>query len=206
MSPQGFHERGFTLLELLVAVALLGMMSVILLNGVQFGARAWERAEARLDRASDRAAREGLLRRQLSQIYPIRRDRRADAQLVFNGARDALHFAGPAPAHAAVAGTYIYDLRVSADGRKELVLSWSMMGNGAYPGRIVLLRDVRSVELSYFGALRQDRPSAWRSSWQNGEYLPRMISLRVAGSGGETDGPIEMVVAPRLWDAVEGGM
>jgi general secretion pathway protein J len=197
------RQRGFTLLELLVAVTLLGLISVVLFNGVQFGTRAWERAEARLDRAADRTALGTLLHRELSRIYPVRQDSRAGERVLFTGTRETLNFIGPEPADAAVAGTYVFDLRVSTDGRKDLVLSWSLMGSGAHAGRAFLMRNIRSVELAYFGAPGRNGRPTWSSSWRDRAHLPRLISLRIVGSGRESAEPLEIMVAPRLWGAGE---
>lgn len=196
-------QQGFTLLELLVAIVLLALISVVLLNGVRFGNQVWQSAEARVDRSAARSAREDFLRRQLSRIYPVRQDTREGRRMLFKGTRETLRFIGPAPADAAVAGTYTYDLRLSNDGRKDLVLSWSVIGSGAYADRIVLMHDVRSVELTYFGPVRKNRAAGWRAKWDDGEYLPRLIRMRAVAEGQPAPDAIDIVVAPRLWNALE---
>jgi general secretion pathway protein J len=199
-------QQGFTLLELLVAIVLLALISVILLNGVRFGTQVWQSAEARVDRVEAQTARADFLRRQLSRIYPVRQDTREGRRMLFTGTRETLRFIGPAPAEAAVAGTYTYDLRISSDGRKDLVLSWSVIGSGAYADRIVLMHGVRSVELAYFGSVRNDRAAGWRNKWDNVAYLPRLIRMRAIAEGQPAADAIDIVVAPRLWNALESGV
>ena len=49
-------ERGFTLLELLVAITLLGLLMAALFGGLRLGTRVWETADARLDSSANRRA------------------------------------------------------------------------------------------------------------------------------------------------------
>lgn len=197
------RQRGFTLLELLVATVLLALIAFVLLNGVHFGTQVWARTAAQVDRSTDRAALDAFLRRQLSRIYPYPADERGGKRIIFAGTRESLRFVGPEPVDAAVAGTYLFDLHVSTDGQRDLVLSWSAVGTGAYPGRLVLMRHVQSVEIAYFGALGRHGRAAWSGAWLNSETLPRLISLRIAGKGKAAGDPVEIVVAPRLSGAVE---
>ena len=44
--------HGFTLLELLAAIMLLGLLMAVLFGGLRLGARVWETADARLDPSS----------------------------------------------------------------------------------------------------------------------------------------------------------
>ena len=41
--PPHDGEAGFTLLELLISMTLLGLLMLVVLGGLRFGARAWER-------------------------------------------------------------------------------------------------------------------------------------------------------------------
>ena len=43
----------------------------------------------------------------------------------------------------------------------------------------VLLANVQSVELSYFGKGRSDRAAAWRQGWMGERTLPQLVRIRV---------------------------
>lgn len=198
-------QRGFTLLELLVAVAMLGLISTILMGSVRFGTRVWERAAVQVETTGDAAALDDFLRRRLSRIYALREETRSGRAVLFTGTRASLHFAGPAPSDSAVAGIYLYTLRRADEGSDALVLSWALRDGGGYPGRLAAVPDVRRVELAYFGAVRPGAAPRWQESWRNSDSLPRLIRLRVVGEATGAAGAYEMIVAPRLAGAVDLG-
>jgi general secretion pathway protein J len=197
------RQSGFTLLEMLVAMSLMGLIGVILFNGIEFGTRVWERTERHVDRDAQWEADYALLRRQLVRVYPLRKDTPAGPRLLFDGMREALHFVAPEPAAAGIAGLYTFDLGLSKDGRRDLTLSWSLVNGGAYVDRTVLVRGVRTLEFGYFGSPALGARPEWRSSWRDAQDLPRLIRVLVVPADQRSGPPIEIEVAPRLW-AVDG--
>jgi prepilin-type N-terminal cleavage/methylation domain-containing protein len=90
------NQRGVTLIELLVAITLLGLVSLSLLFALRIGSSAWQRGSARL--AVDRrvVAVHDLLTTQLGEVRPARvgwgpREKRV-AFAYFDGAPDRLRF------------------------------------------------------------------------------------------------------------------
>ena len=64
-------ERGFTLLELLVAITLLGLLMAALLGGLRLGARVWETGEARLDASARVQIVQDFLRQRITEALPF---------------------------------------------------------------------------------------------------------------------------------------
>lgn len=67
-------DGGFTLLELLVALTVLGVLMVLMFGGLRFGARVWESGDASLRAMAEMQTAAGLIRRQISQAMPTAAD------------------------------------------------------------------------------------------------------------------------------------
>lgn len=119
------RTRGFTLLELLISLALIGLMVVLLFGALRFGSKAWDASEARLERDTTIT----LLWQYLADRF--REARKLSVQLPFQGQRhfffqgeaDAVEFVTPMPAHLGSGGLYIVRLQqVRHEGRRQLLL------------------------------------------------------------------------------------
>jgi general secretion pathway protein J len=96
-------ERGFTLLEVLVAILLLALVVAGLLQGTWLSLRAWEAGEARLIQGQRTRAIATILARDLRTMAGARRTRPGQQAAGFLGEPGRLQFvAGPAafPRHA----------------------------------------------------------------------------------------------------------
>ena len=58
---------GFTLVELLVALTLFGVISVVIMGGLRFGTRVWETGNDRAEVLAEVDAVQGILRRYMAQ-------------------------------------------------------------------------------------------------------------------------------------------
>jgi general secretion pathway protein J len=202
------REAGFTLLELLIAMTLFGLLMTMLFGGLRFGARAWEAGEERADALAQTGVVHGFLRRQLSQTYPLVWPEEAENPqrvIAFVGGPDTLQFIAPLPAHLAVGGFYLLALDVAddADGR-HLVLTWQLHRAGmerfAFDGtaqQTVLLDGVADVAFAYYGVAEEGQDPRWQERWEEAARLPALVSVRVAFEDEGRSWP-ELVVRPRI--------
>ena len=159
---------GFTLFEILVALALLSLLTVLLAGQIRFGQRAWESGAAVADDLAELQAVQGFLRRQLAQVRPLhaaREDGARRSRPIFEGGPQGLRFValgsprlGPAPYN------LIELAHAQRRGQGELALDWSphypvtRTQAGPAPRRRVLLSRVATIRFRYFGILdRRDR-------------------------------------------------
>ena len=90
-------QAGFTLVELVVAMVLLGAMLLLMYGGLNFAARGWDAGDASGRRIADRRVGENFLRRELSELFPMRWKDPTRVLVAFDGAQDHLRFVSSRP-------------------------------------------------------------------------------------------------------------
>ena len=105
-------ERGFTLLELVLALSIVAVMLTILFGGLRVGLRAWQRGEERAETLEHARSMNQLIEQTLAGTYPFqgRIDQSTQARVLFQGEAEKASFvtmSPPLPLPAAVAFTAV---------------------------------------------------------------------------------------------------
>jgi general secretion pathway protein J len=186
--PRSCSERGFTLLELLLAITILGLVMSVLASGLRFGARAWESGNARAEQLTELGVVQGFLRQLIGQAHPLPIEGNgAPAKAAFAGAPDGMAFTALAPARLAGGDFHVFSLGLeAADGGRSLVLGWSPLPDGEEPSdldatarRTVLLDGIEAASFAYFDPGGPSRAGGWRESWHDPLLLPSLVRLQL---------------------------
>ncbi len=172
------RDAGFTLLEILVALVVLGFVVAGLAQGLRFGLRATDRQERLSVERGDLDAVDRLLRRLVTQMQPG--TNRAPAATAGESFR--LSFTTDLGAAASMLATTEAEaqLRVE-DGR--LVLSWRpflhvrRLAPPPPPRTVTLLDGLDHIELAYWGKTG-DAPPEWSRTW-HASTLPLLVRIRL---------------------------
>jgi general secretion pathway protein J len=180
------QSAGFTLIEMLVALALLGLLSTLLFGGFRLGLRTWEAGDRKLDHADEIMAVQGFLRRELAQTYAVAQG--LGQPLAFWGEADSVVFFAPLPERGNIGG--LYALKIAAIGSggngHRLQVGWQLfrsdmaISRDFAPDQTNLLLDgVESISFSYFGNLTAGAPAEWHDQWVDRLSLPILIRMTV---------------------------
>ena len=198
------RSTGFTLVELLIAITLFALLSVMLFGSLRFGIRATDQGTLRMERLAEIAAATNFLRTQLSDAQPLtKNDADGTQSVAFDGERDRLEFVGLPPAYLAPGGWHTLEFVTERSGRFQHLavrlrtLSASDPSSALSASRgSVLLDHVRSVAFSYFGKAGNEDTAQWHDEWQGAAYLPALVRLRIAFDDGGQAPDIVIAVRP----------
>ncbi len=186
--------RGMTLIEMVVALVILGMLAMLAMGGLRLGARTWEAVGGRAESESRERIVRLVLRRTLSQAMPvIAMDVNSQPHLVFSGDGDSVTLVAPLADHIGLGGLQMIRLSIE-DGtdfglNKRLVLYRMPYDRGEVPAqpvepeRHVLLEDLAAARFSYL-EIAADGTRQWNEKTTEAPILPSVIrlSLRVRDS------------------------
>ena len=182
------RPNGFTLLELLIALAVLGMVFVGLAQGVHFGVLAWATELHLTSGNDDFDTLDSTLRHMIEVADPG--DDLDPAAFTANG--DRLDCVSELPD--AIGATPGRRIRATllVDSAHRLVLRWQpamrarSLRAPSPPIETELLRGVSRIELAFW------RPGGdWVSTWRSPD-LPALVSIRLHFPAGD----------PRHWPAI----
>ncbi len=183
-------QKGFTLLELTIALTLLALMSAVLFGALRLAGRSTDSGEARAEAAASMRLAQDFLRTNLEAQHPLRMRKILEWPLVFRGTRNELRYASDLPPRVAGGGIWYYRLFVRNDDvRSPLTLERVVpdLAADAIPeftnaDRSVLADDIREVTFAYYGrdpdAAINAAPT-WRDHWDDPQQLPLVIRIDV---------------------------
>jgi general secretion pathway protein J len=184
MRPPLQRSAGFTLVELLIALLIFGLLSAAATALLSFGIDARGRTAERLETVSDTARLRALLTTDLAQAAPrLWRDREGARQPAFGGGNGSGALIGLVrrgwrnDAGAPRASLQRVEYRV-AEGRLERLAAPMLDGAPLLPPA-VLLTGIRDIRVRFLVA------GQWRDSWQPEapDALPQAVELTVITAG-----------------------
>lgn len=188
------NQRGFTLLEMIIGITLLGFVLMLLYGGLRLATRSWEAGEKTVATTSRQAVVDEFLRRQLVLAYPLRWKMDDGQEIVaFTGETGSLHFAAPISARLGTGGIHLVAIEEerTSDGN-ALRLRWHLpdpeLKAFEFPeegDQVRLVRDIDALEFAYFGSETKDTEPTWHDTWHSETEFPQLVRLRLKPKEGE---------------------
>ncbi len=192
------RDAGFSLIEALASLVVVGMIGLMLVEGVSTGKRVWERIDTRQARAEALESAQNTLRDRIEEIYPATLFNKSPPYIDFTGAAEQVIFLANPPMSDRPAAVRRYTLAL--DTATNLVLS-SISDVGrpelAPVTRQILLRGVRQLDIAYFGAAQPDFTRRWRSFWDSEAALPEAVRVRLTLEPGDERQWPDLIIHPR---------
>lgn len=176
------RERGFTLIETLLAMSILVMIIAIVLSAFRLGIRSWEKGEAAVDSTAARRAILSRLEMDAGSMYPYSQDseiaKDGTAQL-FSAAEGSLGFV---TVSRSLAKRVYYSVDSTGLTVREKIVP-TADPDASEGGRLIeLAPEVNGVRFEYLG------PSGWEDDWEGGQEksLPNAVRAKFSFRDGST--------------------
>jgi prepilin-type N-terminal cleavage/methylation domain-containing protein len=184
-------QRGFTLLELLIAMLILSLFMTASMGAVRVASKSWAAGQERSDLSEEMRSVSGFLRRQFAQMPPMKIGEGDDERLAFAASEKKLRFVAPGPRYSHGAGLVLYTLSAeNVDGRESLTLRYAPFDPGrdeftapAEMQGMILAWGFEDVTFYYYGAETDKDTPEWRSHWSaDAERYPSAVRIRTRHS------------------------
>lgn len=200
-------QAGFTLIEMMVALALVALMSVSIFESLRLAQRSYKQVVQEGSASWEVFSNQRLIRTMIESAYP-QGSGGGDAIYGLQGDKERLAVTAPAPS-AAGHGQLRYEifLASASQGKRDLVIRWNSASAmdvtaEARATQEVLAEDVVAIEWSYRAqSVSGDLWNAeWHDSWNHTHALPSLLRLRVKFGSRDTRSWPDLVIAPKLTD------
>ena len=191
-------QAGYSLVELLVVLALVGLIAMAISGGIRFGVRVWERTETLVE--GDELARGGqtMLRALFSHLYPRQRtsDDRADED-AFSGERSRVAFVAVMPPSFNVNGLARVVLTAEGDANAmALVVVYQGERGPSNTQKLKLFAGAKEIAFAF--AEPSDGAVVWKDTWLEKTTMPALIRVRVTFSADARATWPDLIVRPLL--------
>lgn len=168
--------NGFTLVEILLAMTIMSIITLIVGSVFRLGINAWERGESETGQTQKLRILSGLISQQIKSAYPYWMNIEGENGVIFEGESDSLMFV-TALADSSISGfkwvRYFYK-----DG--VLYYNEGQLPDKEFHDKIsddeeVFDPEIGKVTFSYFSPEEEE----WLDSWESGESFPEAVRVKI---------------------------
>ena len=206
------RSGGFTLIEILIGTAILGIMMLILTGSLRIGAQSWEAGETRIERANRQFVIQNFLKRHVATLLPLSAvNAQGEMEPALNGVDNAFSYIAALPDQLQGGGLYRFVVYLTGDEDNQAVrVSITPFQSNPKSDKpppqpiddVVLLDQTSHFQVSYFGISQEQNTQTtsgpplprWTSNWHDYQ-LPLMIRIDM-GRVGEPPWPT-LLIAPK---------
>ena len=196
------RQGGFTLLEMVVVVTVLGFLTIGLAQGVRTGLTLWEAQSRRVGETAELDAAARILRALLSGIAPPPSFGPAAGGAggeELKGGATSLSFVGDLPTGLGTTQRADITLELS---RGRLVLRWIphrhelSTAAATPPTETELVGNVERLDLAYWGSSPSGQETGWQTQW-DGAGIPELIRIRLVFGENDRRHFPDLIAAPQ---------
>jgi general secretion pathway protein J len=184
------RRNGFTLIEVLIAITLLGVIVVLLFASLRIAGKSWNTGEGKIAAVNQKAVVYQFFKRHLTTMRPLPLPKKDDplgleaTEQAFQGHPQSLQFVAALPAASTRKGLQIFNIQL--DPRKSSTIQVSLRPYRETEGEfdsaeppVVLLEQVAKFNFAYFGKIEEGADLVWHNEWIEADHLPSLIRVSI---------------------------
>ena len=185
--PCPLYLRGFTLIEVLIAMTLLSIMVVLLFSSLKICADSWGKGESKITDVNEIAVVYNFFQRDLSVAKPLWNDLSPEERIFsFQGKAQSMQFVSAFPASAGRPGLQLFSLYLQEEEDNDQVIKVTLTpffpvaeGEEWHKEEVTLIKHVSEFTLAYFGSVDGVSEGSWVEEWTNKDAMPRLVKINI---------------------------
>jgi general secretion pathway protein J len=200
-----FGKKGFTLLELMLSLTILGVVLLIIFGALRVGTRAWEKGEKDVAVHQRQRAVLDLLSQQIASacIYEIKM---GDDPFYFKGSEGTMAFVSRSPiVPGSVTGVVFVRYAIQeGDGqeKKQLKLYEKDAGflkeedieNQRDEDLFTLISGIQDLQFEYLKGGGDNSETEWQTSWDPSEKTGLPLAVKIVLKQNKETAPITLII------------
>lgn len=196
-------ESGFTLVETLAALAIVGLLMASLAGGLQLVAASRDRLVLSMDNQDGLLRGLHIVRRDIAAMQRLHWPGEQLREVRFQGTADALAMVTLEPPYPTAPGPYYVRYEIGAGGRGALLvrdrapfeLQRAGFASVRFADRVALIDGPYRLRFSY-GEGQEQSSITWHAAWPYLDRMPDFVRLEVMNVADGTRAIPALVVAP----------
>jgi general secretion pathway protein J len=176
------QKQGFTLLELIISITILGIIVVIISSAMNVGFRSMNQGEKKMESLERMRASMKIIDSQIQSSIPITFLTKGNLTYYFSGQKETLRFASNFSLWSENRGYVVVTYRVVSDeNRKKTLYADENIIGVKNKREVKLLEGFDEIYFEYFykDLIKKDAEGMWIEEWK-AYYIPEKIRLHLA--------------------------
>ena len=186
---------GFTLLELMLSLAILGVVLLIIFGALRIGTRAWEKGEKDVEIQQRRRAVLDLIQKQIASacLYEIKT---GDEAFYFKGSDSEVEFVSRSPIAPGSRSGIVYVKYSAGEGdqnekmtlvlyeRDMIFMKKEDFSSDAEEYSLKLMSGFQNLQFEYLKMAEDGSETSWQSSWDSSgdnKEMPLAVKMTLDG-------------------------
>ena len=187
----GAASKGFTLIEVLIALTLLSIMVVLLFTSLKICADSWEKGETKITAVNEIAVVYNFFQHHLATAKPLfNTSATGEKSFSFQGNSQSMQFVSAFPASAGKLGLQLFSVSLLEEDNDQFInvalVPFINLAEDENPSKeeVTLIKHVNEFKLSYFGSEDGMTEGSWNEEWVDKAVLPGLVKINITLANG----------------------